>query len=588
MLIVKKRPSKLSSFTKKGSKTNRQPPKDPSRRALNFLNFAQLLGALNDNVFKFLTIYLLIDVSHIDNSAEILFWIGVVYVLPFLLFSSLGGTLADRFSKQKLIINLKLLEVIVMALSIPAFYFKSAFGCYGIVFLMSAQSALFGPPKYSIIPELVPEDKISKANGLITSSTYVAIILGSFLASFISRITNKNFIIGAAICCLIALVGYLFSLGIPKVERQNQKRKMNPLVIQEIYHTVRFCKKSPLFLLAVLGSSFFLFIGAFIQLNIIPYAINTLHLNKEGGGDLFLATSIGIVLGSYLAGKSSKGFINLGLSSIACALISIFFITLPCVSFSISLTVACLVLLGFSGGLFVVPLDSYIQTHAPKEKRGEIIACVNFLSFCGVLFAPILLYLCSGFLKLSNSYGFIVVGLINFGFFALMLKRVSSLFCYVFARKILMPFVHLKVFPLSFDIKKTQAIVIKYRSMLSLSMLFGLSPKLQMTILSYKKPWYAFIFRLFKNLNFIEAGHSALIPLLTYKNHILSKKDEHLLPCLVLSKSFIKAFEGSIELKVGLEKLKECSDFLKLDTRRKFQTRFKKPLKLSQAAINLE
>ena len=588
MLTVKKRPSKLSSFSKRGFRLERQNVKDPSKQAIHFLNFAQLLGALNDNVFKFLTIYLLIDVTSHDKSSEILFWIGVVYVLPFLLFSSLGGTLADRFSKQKMIVNLKLLEVIVMALGIPAYYFKSQIGCYAIVFLMSAQSALFGPPKYSIIPELVPEDKISKANGTITSSTYIAIILGGFLATFLTQITNKNFILGAVGCTVIALIGYLFSLGIPKVERQNQKKKMNPLVIQEIYLTLAFCKKSPLFLLAVLGSSFFLFIGAFIQLNIIPYAINTLKLSEIAGGYLFLSTSIGIVLGSYLSGKSSKGSINLGLSAIACCFITAFFILLPLLSFSIALTVCCLAILGFLGGLFVVPLDTYIQTHAPKEKRGEIIACVNFLSFCGVLLAPILLYLFSGVLKLSNGFGFVITGILNFAFFTLMVRRLSSLFCYVFVKKLILPFVNLKFFPFNFDVKKPQALVLKYKSLMSFLLLLGLSPKIQVTLLCHKKPWFAVLLKPFKNIHFLESMHSALIPLLTFKNHIQTKKEEHLLPCLVLCRSYLRAFEGGIELKVGLEKLKEVSDFISLDVKQKFKRSLKKPWKLTSTAIRMD
>ena len=588
MLIVKKRPSKLTSLNKRSNKLNRQVGKDPSKKALTFLNFSQLLGALNDNVFKLLTIYLLIDITSVNRSSEILFWIGVVYVLPFLLFSSLGGTLADRFSKQKLIVYLKLLEVVVMALALPAYYFKSSVACYSIVFLMSMQSALFGPSKYSIIPELVPEEKISKANGLITSSTYIAIILGGFLASFITEITNKNFLLGGSICVVIAFIGYLFSLGIPKLERQNQKKKVNPIVIQEIYRTLSFCKKSPIFLLSVLGSSFFLFVGAFIQLNIIPYSINTLKLSDVGGGWLFSVTSIGIALGAYLGGKSAKGALTLGLSTIACGFIGISFSLLPCFSFSLSMTVGCLVFLGFCGGLFIVPLDSYIQTHAPKEKRGEIVACVNFLSFCGVLLAPILLYLFSGVLKLSNGFGFFITGLISFGFFIYMLKKLSSLFCYTFARKVILPFIQVKLFPTNLDVKHSKALVLRHRSLTSLALLFGLSPKIHLSILVYKKPWYAFLLKPLKNINYMEAKHSALVPLNTFKNYLINKKEDMVLPCLLLSKSFMKAFESSTELKVGLENLKPHADFLKLETRQKFQRSIKKPWKLSSSSILLD
>jgi acyl-[acyl-carrier-protein]-phospholipid O-acyltransferase/long-chain-fatty-acid--[acyl-carrier-protein] ligase len=587
MLTVNKRPSKLSTSFKKGIRSKQTLSKDSSRRALNFLNFSQLLGALNDNVFKFLTIFLLLDLYGPGESSGILFWIGVVYVLPFLLFSSLGGTLADRFSKQKLIIYLKLSEVVIMALGILAYSYKSPTACYGLVFLMSAHSALFGPSKYSIIPELVSEDKISKANGLITSSTYLAIILGSMVATLLRQLSGNNFVMGAIACTLIALAGFICSLGIPPVEKQNQRKKMNPIVVQEIYRTLAYAKKSPLFLLAVLGSSFFLFIGAFIQLNIIPYAMNTLHLSDAGGGYLFSATSIGIVLGSYIGGKSTKGALTLGLSAIASLFISLFFLLLPIFSFSILMTAATLVLLGFSGGLFVVPLDSYIQTHAPKEKRGEIIACVNFLSFCGVLLAPILLYLLSGTLKLSNGIGFIVTGLINLTFFFVMMKRISAVFLYTVAKKLLYPFMNLAFYPLSFDIRKTHGLVTRYRGLIPLLLICGLSHKIHLTIITGKRSFLAFLLKPFSSIRLIESDTSALIPMVNFRNNLLSNHTETRLDCLVLTKGFLKKHEGTLELKVGLEKLKACCDFVTIESSLKMNFSFKKPWKLVQTAVKL-
>jgi acyl-[acyl-carrier-protein]-phospholipid O-acyltransferase/long-chain-fatty-acid--[acyl-carrier-protein] ligase len=587
MITAKKQPSKIQSFQKKMLKPIKKLSSRSSSHAIHFLNVAQLLGALNDNVFKFLTIYLLIDITDSSKSSEILFWIGAVYVLPFILFSSFGGNLADKFSKQKLVVYLKLLEVIVMALGIPAFYFKSPVACYTVVFLMSLQSALFGPPKYSIIADLVPEEKLSKANGLITSSTYLAIIFGSFLASFITQITGKNFVAGAIACTTIALIGYIASLGLPKLSHQNAKKKMNPLVFQEIYRTLSFCKKSPIFLLAVLGSSVFLFIGAFIQLNIIPYAINTLGLSEVAGGYLFVTCSIGIALGSYIAGKSSKGTINLGLSSLASLMITVIFILLPIFSFSIACTVGCLVLLGFVGGLYVIPLDTYIQTYAPKEKRGEIIACVNFLSFCGVLMAPILLYLFSGVLKLSNGIGFTMVGVLNLIIFILMVRKLSAVFLYSFVKKLIRPFFSVKQFPAHIDFKKSNGLVLQYKKFFSFLLIFGLSPKIHLWVVGKSRPWYAKLLKIFKNIHFLDADHSALIPLLTYKNTVEALHDKAYLPCLVLLPSFYKAFENSIEMRVGMEKLKKCCDFLSIDTQHHFKRSFKKPWKLKEASFRL-
>ena len=189
---------------------------DVEKNAVHFLNISQFLGVINDNVFKFLIVFLFIDLRGINASSEILFCVGTVYVLPFLLFSSYAGVLADYFSKQKLIVILKAVEVGIMFLGILAFYFQSEFASYTLLFLLSTQSAVFGPPKYSIIPELIPNGgSISKANGLITSSTYLAIIAGTFLASFLTQVTDRNFVLTAVICLFIAILGYLASLFLP-------------------------------------------------------------------------------------------------------------------------------------------------------------------------------------------------------------------------------------------------------------------------------------------------------------------------------------------------------------------------------------
>ena len=98
-----------------------------------------------------------------------------------------------------MIVLLKLSEVIIMLLGVVAFLWQSSWASYTLLFLLSLQSAMFTPPKYSIIPELVKQEHISKANGLITSFTYLGVIIGTFLASFLTQVTNKNFPLAAGV-----------------------------------------------------------------------------------------------------------------------------------------------------------------------------------------------------------------------------------------------------------------------------------------------------------------------------------------------------------------------------------------------------
>ena len=206
-----------------------------TRHSIQFHNLTQFGGALNDNIFKYLIVFSLIAMQGVEASSTILFWVGIVYVLPFLLFSSGAGILADRFSKSRMIVALKMTEIIIIVLSFIAFATKSEWGSYSLMFLLSMQSALFGPPKYSVIPELVKKDKISKANGLITSFTYLAIIIGTFLASAVTQITNRNFVLAAGLCLFIAAGGFITSLFIPYTKPKGTKKKINPLFVVEIY-----------------------------------------------------------------------------------------------------------------------------------------------------------------------------------------------------------------------------------------------------------------------------------------------------------------------------------------------------------------
>src|SRR3984885_10995937 len=193
--------------------------------SFTYLNVTQFLGALNDNIYKLLIVYFFIQLEGIEYSHQILATTGAIFVIPFLLFSAISGTLADRFSKRDIIVTTKILELVIMGLAVCAFAFQSKWGSYGILFLLATQSAIFGPSKYGIVPELVSSERISKANGLMTSFTYLAIILGTFLASFLIQITDRNFIICAIFCTFIALVGLYTSFCIEPTPPSGSEKK---------------------------------------------------------------------------------------------------------------------------------------------------------------------------------------------------------------------------------------------------------------------------------------------------------------------------------------------------------------------------
>lgn len=381
-----------------------------------YLNCTQFLGAMNDNIYKLLIVYCFIAIEGKDASNRILASVGAIYVLPFLFLSSTAGTMADRFSKRSIIVAVKFVECSVMVLGLTSFYLGSKMLAYSALFLLACHSAIFAPCKYGIVPEIVPREQISKANGILTSCTYTAIIVGTFLASFLTDISGHNFILASSSAIFFALLGIFFSLQIPKTAPSGSEKAISPRFISELLINLKLIVKQPSLLTAVLGSAFFLFVGSYAQLNMIPFALQTLGLSDVQGGYLFLLTALGIGAGSLLAGKLSGRTVELGLVPIGGFGIAACFTLLSLCHNYMAIEIALVALIGVFGGIYLVPLDSYIQLASPKTIRGQVIATTNFLGFFGVLLSAGMLYFLSEILQLRASQGFFAMGMIALAF----------------------------------------------------------------------------------------------------------------------------------------------------------------------------
>lgn len=380
------------------------------------LNATQFLGAMNDNIYKLLIVYCFISIEGKEASNKILASVGAIYVLPFLFLSSTAGTMADRYSKRSIIVAVKFVEFLVMMLGLVSFYLGSMTLAYSALFLLACHSAIFAPCKYGIVPEIVPQERISKANGILTSCTYTAIIVGTFLASFFTDISNYNFIFASSMAILFAALGIYFSYGIPKTAPSGSQKEISPRFITELFRNLRLISKQPSLLSAVLGSAFFLFVGSYTQLNMIPFAMDSLGLSDVQGGYLFLLTALGIGAGSLLAGKLSGKTVELGLVPIGGLGIAISCFLLSSLHNHLILEIILVGLIGVFGGFYLVPLDSYIQLASPNTIRGQVIATTNFLGFCGVLLSAGMLYFLSEVLDFKAAKGFFIMGIISLTF----------------------------------------------------------------------------------------------------------------------------------------------------------------------------
>ncbi|MCD6225401.1 MAG: MFS transporter, partial [Deltaproteobacteria bacterium] len=254
--------------------------KNNSNATFKWLNATQFFGALNDNLYKLSMVFFLIAVNPEINPDSIMADTGAVFVLPFLLFSDAAGVLADRISKQIIIARLKIIELFLMSSGFLCFYFKSSAGLYVVLFLMCTQSAFFGPAKYGIIPELVPDERLSKANSHIVSATFLSIIIGTLMASVLAG-GDHGFLICGTTCILISMGGIFVSRRIYKAPPGGGKEKINPLFFVGIWKTVKSIAEDRYLLMSVLTASYFWLVAAYAQMNLIPYGIDLMQLAPE-------------------------------------------------------------------------------------------------------------------------------------------------------------------------------------------------------------------------------------------------------------------------------------------------------------------
>jgi acyl-[acyl-carrier-protein]-phospholipid O-acyltransferase/long-chain-fatty-acid--[acyl-carrier-protein] ligase len=378
--------------------------------SFRFLNVCQFIGAMNDNIFKLLLAFCFIAIEGAASSNRILAMAGAIYVLPFILLSTTAGILADRYSKRTIIVITRLVELAAILFGMVALGLQNKPLSFFTLFLLASHSAIFTPCKYGIIPEIVPKEAISKANGLLTSFSYIAIIVGTFLAAFLTDITNKNFILALTICAVFSFISLLLSLKIQKTPPAGSRKKVTPRLLSELIQNIKIIRREPSLLSAVLGSAFFLFIGSYIQLNMIPFALKTLHLTDVQGGYMFLLAAFGIGAGSLTAGKLSGKAVEFGLVPFGGIGMAISTLLLSHWSHTIPIVLILVFLMGFFGGTYLVPLDSYIQVASPTTKRGQIVATTNVLGFFGVLLSALSMYVISEVIGLEPDQGFAIVG----------------------------------------------------------------------------------------------------------------------------------------------------------------------------------
>ncbi|MCZ6486803.1 MAG: MFS transporter [Gammaproteobacteria bacterium] len=373
-----------------------------SIRLLSSLRFrpfflTQLLGAFNDNLYKNgLTIFIAFQAANIskDASNTLVNIAAGLFILPFFLFSPIAGQLADKFEKSMLIRRIKLLEIAIMLLGALSFMLQSVELLVAILFLMGTQSALFGPVKYSLLPQALRPEELVGGNAMVEFGTFLAILLGLIAGVFIIDIGTTE--LGIAVV-FVAVCGYWTSRSIPELPAAAPELQISFNIFTQTRKILRDAHENQTVFYSVLGISWFWFIGITYITQLPNYVRYELGGNEQVYVLLLAMFSIGIGAGSFLCERMSGRIVEIGLVPIGALGLTLFGID---IYFNQSITnsevlvapmafiadggnlrvMIDMAMLGVSGGIYIVPLYALVQQRSDEKKRSRIIAANNVLN----------------------------------------------------------------------------------------------------------------------------------------------------------------------------------------------------------------
>lgn len=365
---------------------------DEGTRGLRPLLLTQFLGAFEDNAWKLIVTGLAVASATAGLPAEqhevaatartsLVF---LVFLVPMVLVSLPAGAIADRVSKRRVIVWAKLLELGVMvAATVALALVPEADGLLiGLVGVMGLQSGLFGPSKYGILPELVPHERLSWGNGLLELWTFLAIVLGTAAGPWMLAAAQSMRWLAPLALLLLSVVGLFAALRIPEVPVADRRGHPVRLTIVSAWRTIR--RRRGLWL-AVVGSAWFWAIASLLAPVVVTYSTTRLGLSDAMSGLPLAVFGIGVGLGSVLAGRLSRGQVEVGLAPLGAAGLGFGTLALGLFLPADAGTYALLGFLGVSSGLLVVPLNALIQWLAPTDRRGSVIAVGNVLVGVGMI-----------------------------------------------------------------------------------------------------------------------------------------------------------------------------------------------------------
>jgi acyl-[acyl-carrier-protein]-phospholipid O-acyltransferase/long-chain-fatty-acid--[acyl-carrier-protein] ligase len=354
----------------------------------------QFLGAFNDNLYRSAMLFLIafgLMQGAPDRAALAATIAGGVFILPYFLFSSLAGQLADRIDKARLARWVKMAEIAIMVAGACGLLISSLPLLYVVLFAMGIHSTFFGPIKYSILPQHLAEKELMGGTGLVEAGTFLAILLGQLAGGLMT--TER-----AAVSVLaVAGAGLFASLFIPAAPPPAERPKIDHNLFRATAKIVAHARSEKWLFLTILGISWFFALGAVLTQQFVPM-VERLHAEQTVGALFIGLFSVGVAAGSLIVNRLLKGeisarYVPAAALVLALAVIDLSF-TARAMAPAASLVgiagfldlpgswhmVADLLVIAVSGGVFIVPLYALLQTLGEPSARSRDVAANNVVN----------------------------------------------------------------------------------------------------------------------------------------------------------------------------------------------------------------
>ena len=349
------------------------------------------VGVFNDSFFRQTALLMAVAMGR----SEMQGYATIIFTLPFIVFAAQAGWCADRFSKRSVVIAAKVLELAAMIFGALGVLYGNWILILVMLGIEGTQATMFGPALNGSIPELYPAEYVITANAIIRMISMTAILAGTAAAGFVLDLQGVvgqwpiNHAAVAGVVIGISVCGVLMSFGVAKFPAASPKAKFpwQPFETIKVLYATRL---DSLLAISIVANAFFWSIGLLNLLAINELGISQFGLSNSMTSALSVAEMFGIAAGGLLSVYLAKKVKWYRLLAPAAAVMAICMMAVGAVPyFAESAKLACLLavlaFLGIAGGVFMIPLESFIQVRPAADRKGATIAAANFAAFSGML-----------------------------------------------------------------------------------------------------------------------------------------------------------------------------------------------------------